>query len=434
MAACSSNLKFAKILRCNRDGLSLGVYSVCSAHPVVILAALELARDRRQLAVIESTCNQVNQDGGYTGLTPYAFAEMVKELANEVGLKVDDLVLGGDHLGPQPWRNLPASEAMAKAVVMVKAYASAGFGKLHIDCSMACADDPAALTDADIAERAAQLVLAAESVSPVTPPVYIVGTEVPAPGGMGEGHAITPTLPAAVQETWDAHRIAFDKYKLSEAFTRIAGIVVQPGLDFGNDTVVHFEPKATTGLASSVSTLGHAVFEAHSTDYQLPRNYVKLIEQHFSILKVGPAATFALREAIFALDALARELPGWEPRYAVRDVLDAAMCTNPSHWGNHYSGDDNQLKYLRQFSYSDRVRYYWTDPTVALSVASLFQFLNSKALPLPLVSQYFPQHYAFIADGKLSLAAVDLCKASVKSALSAYADACGDHAAALLDR
>ena len=115
MALGDSNSRLTDIFRRNRDGAMVGVYSVCSAHPLVIRAALELARDRGQLAVIEATCNQVNQDGGYTGMTPRAFAALVTGMAVEVGLPADDLVLGGDHLGPQPWRRRDCAEKYRSA-------------------------------------------------------------------------------------------------------------------------------------------------------------------------------------------------------------------------------------------------------------------------------------------------------------------------------
>ena len=435
MATRNRNSRLTEIFRRNRDGAKTGVYSVCSAHPLVIRAALELARDRRQIAVVEATCNQVNQHGGYTGMTPGGFADLVRAMAVDVGLPSDDLVLGGDHLGPQPWRNLSTADAMASAVAMVKAYARAGFGKLHLDCSMPCADDPVALTDLVIAERAARLALAAEAYAPETvSPVYIVGTEVPAPGGMGEGHAIHPTLPSAVHQTWHAHRIAFDEVGLGDAFSRVAGIVVQPGLDFGNDAIVHFVAQSAVELAASVLPLGEAVFEAHSTDYQTPGTYTSLIAQHFAILKVGPAATFALREAIYALDNLARELPGWQPTFAVRTALEAAMCRNPTHWASHYGGNAQRQAYLRHFSFSDRLRYYWTEPEVAHSVACLFEFLEAGELPLPLISQYFPQHWVAAAAGNIAPKATALCIATVQMALAPYADACGNHAAVLLER
>lgn len=413
----------------NRRGAPLGVYSVCCAHPLVIRAALTLARDRGQVAVIESTCNQVNQDGGYTGLTPAQFAAQVRDMAGEVGLPPADLVLGGDHLGPQPWRKLPPAEAMSKATAMVEAYARAGYGKIHLDCSMACAGEPEDLGDAIIAERAARLAAAAEAALPAGAPrpVYVIGTEVPAPGGMGEGHAIVPTAPASVQETWRAHQHAFAAAGLDDAFARVVAIVVQPGLDFGNEDVVHFQPADATDLADAVLSLDGAVYEAHSTDYQLPESYIDLVRMHFAILKVGPAATFALREGFYALEAAARELPGWTAAAAVRDALEDAMRRDPRHWQSHYAGDAAQQAYLRHFSYSDRIRYYWTDPAVEQAVGALLAQLGDGRLPLPLVSQYFPQHLPRVAAGALPATGAALLEATVQQALAPYADACGAH-------
>jgi D-tagatose-1,6-bisphosphate aldolase subunit GatZ/KbaZ len=422
-----SDTRLRSIFDRNRAGTRMGVTSVCSAHPLVIRAALALARDRGQVAVIESTCNQVNQDGGYTGMTPQHFADQVRAAAREVGLAADMLVLGGDHLGPQPWRKLPAEEAMAKAVAMVAAYARAGYTKIHLDCSMACTDEPEALSDTTIAARAARLAAAAEAALPADAPrpVYVIGTEVPAPGGMGEGHAIVPTAPASVAATWAAHEAAFSEAGLSDAFVRVVAIVVQPGLDFGNEEVVHFAPDAATDLAAAILPLGHAVFEAHSTDYQQPAAYAALVDMHFAILKVGPAATFALREAIYGLDLAARELPGWTPAMAVRDAMEAAMLRDPANWESHYSGDAQRQAFLRHFSYSDRLRYYWTDPRVDAAVTALFAFV--EAVPLPLIGQYFPQHLHAVAAGRLDPTPGALCVASVQHALAPYADACGLH-------
>lgn len=414
----------------NRAGEQQGVYSVCCAHPQVIRAALELARDRGQLAVIESTCNQVNQDGGYTGMTPAQFAGHVRATAREVGLPEHRLILGGDHLGPQPWRKLPADAAMAKAVAMVEAYASAGYGKLHLDCSMACADDVEQLGDKVIAERAARLAQAAEAAgSERAPrPVYVIGTEVPAPGGMGQGHVIVPTSPESVLATWRAHQRAFTGIGLTEALARVVAIVVQPGLDFGNEEVVRFAPATAADLADTVLALDGVVYEAHSTDYQLAEGYTALIAMHFAILKVGPAATFALREAVYALELIARELPGWDARYSVRSALEAAMLADPAHWAGYYTGTAAQQAYLRHYSYSDRLRYYWTDPAVESAVAALVGQLDQQDLPLPLISQFMPQHVRAVAAGDVAATAAALCSANIKLALTPYADACGSHA------
>ena len=128
-----------------RQGRSIGVTSVCSAHPIVLRAALRFGLKHETTVLIEATCNQVNHRGGYTGMTPADFAALVHRLAVEEGCPPDLIQLGGDHLGPNPWRDLPADMAMAEAERMVAAYAGAGFRKIHLDASMGCHGEPAAL-------------------------------------------------------------------------------------------------------------------------------------------------------------------------------------------------------------------------------------------------------------------------------------------------
>lgn len=419
----------SELFRRNRGGERVGIYSVCSAHPTVIAAALELARDRRQLAVIEATCNQVNQEGGYTGMQPSDFVARVRDAAAAAGLDAAAVVLGGDHLGPQPWRALPAVTAMDKAELMVEAYVRAGFTKIHLDCSMRCADDPAILPEAIIAERAARLAAAAERAAQETGTdlLYIIGTEVPPPGGMGAGHAIVPTPAESVAVTWQTHADAFARQGQQAAFGRVAAIVVQPGLDFGNEDVVHFVPAQAQSLSARLADLPGAVYEAHSTDYQRPAAYAELVAGHFAILKVGPAATFALREALYALESIETELAGPGTPSHLRASLEAAMLANPGDWASHYDGPPSRQAYLRHFSFSDRLRYYWTVPDVAAAVARLHENLSAAPIPLPLLSQFLPQHVRAVEAGILPATPEALAMANVKRALTPYADACGTH-------
>ena len=141
-----------------------GVTSVCSAHPLVIEAALLHSARAARRVLIEATCNQVNQEGGYTGMTPADFRGFVETIASRIGFDPSGIVLGGDHLGPNPWKGLPAEEALARAEAMVAAYARAGFSKIHLDASMGCAGEPASVPDSVAAQRAARLAEVAEAV------------------------------------------------------------------------------------------------------------------------------------------------------------------------------------------------------------------------------------------------------------------------------
>ena len=58
-----------------------GVFSVCSAHPLVLRTALRSAREAGTPVLVESTVNQVNPDGGYTGMRPADFQRFLEELA-----------------------------------------------------------------------------------------------------------------------------------------------------------------------------------------------------------------------------------------------------------------------------------------------------------------------------------------------------------------
>ncbi|WP_226783087.1 class II D-tagatose-bisphosphate aldolase non-catalytic subunit [Oceaniglobus trochenteri] len=404
----------------NRRGRQLGLTSVCSAHPHVIAAALRGAARHGQVALIEATCNQVNQEGGYTGMTPADFARLVRDIAAGLGLSREALLLGGDHLGPQPWRRLGAAEAMARAEVMVADYVRAGFQKIHLDCSMSCADDPEPLDEAVIAGRAARLARAAEAAAGETPPFYVIGTEVPPPGGMGEGHEIVPTLPASVQHTVEAHRAAFAAAGLGAAFARVAAVVVQPGLDFGNETVADFDVAAAAPLSRAIGALDGLVFEAHSTDYQFDKAYRDLVAGHFAILKVGPAATFALREALYALELLERELVAPDRRSGLRDALETAMLDHPEHWNGHYLGDPARQAWLRHFSLSDRLRYYWTVPGVDAALKRLEANIDGDDIPYPLAHQYLPHLAGALRGGAVAPTLKDIARASVEMALEPY--------------
>lgn len=375
-----------------RAGRKVGITSVCSAHPVVIEATLRHGLEVNQPVLIEATCNQVNQDGGYTGMTPADFRDFVFAIAMRVGYPVEKIILGGDHLGPNPWKHLPAEEAMSKAEVMIAGFAAAGFTKLHLDTSMGCAGEPVALADAETAARAARLAAVAEEHRQGSfPPVYIIGTEVPVPGGAVDGlDHLEITRPEAVAATYEVHRAAFAALGQSDAFDRVIGLVVQPGVEFGHDDVIHYAQEKAQELSKSLANIPGIVFEAHSTDYQTEVGLRQLVQDGFAILKVGPWLTFALREALYGLDAIADILDGHAPQNRLMTAMEAVMQASPANWAKYYRGSDTDLWVQRHFSYSDRIRYYWPDASAVAAVEALRQRLAGRTVPDPVLRQYLP--------------------------------------------
>lgn len=408
-----------------RQGTPKGITSVCSAHPLVLRAALRHGAMTGNTVLIEATCNQVNHLGGYTGMKPADFARLVHELALEEKCPEQLVVLGGDHLGPNPWRDRPAEEAMAEAEAMVAAYVDAGFRKIHLDASMGCRGEPAALDDETTAHRAARLAVVAEGQAVATGgaiPVYVIGTEVPPPGGAD--HALTsiePTDGAAARKTIEIHRKVFADAGLSAAFDRAIGLVVQPDVEFGNHNVIFYDRTKIAGLAQVLDAEPQFVFEAHSTDYQGVEPLTALVEDGFPILKVGPELTFGLREALYALDAIASDLVLNYGERPLKASTEAIMLAQPEHWCRHYHGAEGEERLLRHYSLSDRIRYYWSTPEAEAAVSKLFATLKGRTAPLPLFWQHMPMASQF-ADSPLDPEAVVLWR--ITQTLAAYAAAC----------
>ena len=431
----------AEIVAAHKGDNRVGIYSVCSAHPFVLEAAVRQALDDGSPLLVESTSNQVNQEGGYTGMTPAGFRALVYSLANRLGLPSERVILGGDHLGPNPWQGQPAEGAMARARTLVRDCVLAGYVKIHLDASTRCADDPrhSPMDKAVMAERAADLCLAAEEAYSASrpgqaAPHYVIGTEVPLPGGaLGHEGTLAVTTEEEVRDTIERTESAFRRHGLEAAWERVIAVVVQPGIEFGDDRLLAYNRQAAVRLSRFIEAYPRLVFEAHSTDYQTRDALCALVEDHFGILKVGPALTFAFREAVFALAAIESEwLLGREgvELSGIRQALDAAMVANPVYWRNYYVGPECHLQFARKYSYSDRSRYYWSVPDVQKALARLLHNLEKHPAPLTVLSQFLPVQTERIRAGAVANVPKDLICDRIRSVLTDYAYACGYHTGA----
>jgi D-tagatose-1,6-bisphosphate aldolase subunit GatZ/KbaZ len=378
--------------------------------------------------LIEATCNQVNQFGGYTGMTPADFIRYVREIAEENKFPFENIILGGDHLGPNVWQNEPAETAMQKSTVMMRDFVQAGFVKIHLDCSMRLGDDPKGALDIEVsAKRAAQLAKVAESSVEAAGqlPSYVIGTEVPVPGGAHEHEeGVSVTKIEDARQTIEVTREAFYREGLQSAWERVIAVVVQPGVEFGDDFVLEYKPEKAKELSRFIESES-IVYEAHSTDYQTRAALKKLVEDHFAILKVGPGLTFAFREAVFSLAMMEDELFPKEARSNMIRVLDDVMIQHPEYWGKYYRGTEEERAFKRKYSLSDRLRYYWTDMQVQTALEKLLENLNKQPLPLSLLSQFTPVQYERIRRNEITWTVEAIIMDHVQIVLRDYEDASG---------
>jgi D-tagatose-1,6-bisphosphate aldolase subunit GatZ/KbaZ len=388
-----------------------------------------------QPVLVESTVNQVNQFGGYTGMTPADFKVLVEAAALSSGLPEERIILGADHLGPYPWRAEAAADAMAKSAALAAASVRAGYEKIHLDASMPLGGDPltpgGGLDPRTAAEREAELAAAAEAAfaerraadSRASPPVYVIGTEVPPPGGiLSSDQAVPVTRVEDFLETVELCREAFQARGIGEAWSRVSAVVAQPGVEYGDQEVHEYDPRKAARLCAAARGSPGVVIEGHSTDYQRPSALRQMVEDGVAILKVGPALTFALRECLFSLEQIEREL-GARVSSGLAQALEKAMVDDPTHWKAYYSGTAEQMRLARRFSLSDRCRYYWSVPGVHEAVSRLLSNLAAADVPPALLSQFLPIHYRRIREGALSRDPQTILRESVRLVLEDYSAA-----------
>jgi len=427
MSKDSLNLLRARLHE-HKTGIPTGVFSVCSSHPAILENTLKYARGEDFPVLIETTCNQVNQFGGYSGLTPNLFSAYLKDISSSLDFPEDRLVLGGDHLGPFPWRSESSQTAMSNACQMVNDYVLAGYGKIHLDASMHCGDDDQSqpLDPRVSARRTAQLCQAAEMALPEGKAdcLYIIGSEVPPPGGDQAGvHELQITSPEKVSETIQVTKQEFLKMDLHSAWERVIAIVVQPGVEFFDQSVHYYDPNNTANLSTFIESYPRLIFEAHSTDYQTPNSLQQLVKGHFAILKVGPELTFAYREIVFALEQIEIRIAKYESQLEpsnISDIIEIEMINHPGYWDAYYSGSKEKLAFSRKYSYIDRVRYYWNRPSVQQALMKLFSNLSDFSIPQTLISQFIPVRYLKIKEGELSDHPDSLIEDKISSILLKY--------------
>lgn len=346
-----------KIVKMQKAGEPVGIYSACTGNEIVLEACMRHAKETGTVLLIESTANQVDQYGGYTGMKPADFVQMCEKLSECVGLPMDRIILGGDHLGPLTFAHYEEKKAMEEAEELIRQYVMAGFTKIHIDTSMKVAsDDPEErLSDEIIARRGAVLAKTAEDAykklkkeRPDAPhPVYIVGSEVPIPGGSQDevDTGVQVTKVSDFQATVKAFQKAYEDQGLKDAWKYVIAVVVQPGVEEKDSGCTEYVREKAVNLMNAIK------------DHPEKQSYFM-------------------------------------------EALDSAVQENPKYYQSHYHGSAAEVAYKRKYSFSDRCRYYYNVPEVEAAIEKLFDNFRD-GVPLGLLDQFMPIQYTKVRTGML---------------------------------
>jgi D-tagatose-1,6-bisphosphate aldolase subunit GatZ/KbaZ len=259
-------------------------------------------------------------------------------------------------------------------------------------------------------------------------PYYVIGAEVPPPGGgLDENTEVNITRPGEVEEIIQAAQARFRAAGLLAAWERVMAVVVQPGVEFGDTRIARYRRGKARALSTFHARLpGIMTYEIHSTDYQRPESLARMVQDHFILLKVGPCLTNAFREAVFALARIEAEWMGKRRSVRlsnIRDILEAAMLENPGYWRAHYHGGEAELRFLRSNSQRDRIRYYWGHPAVEAALERLMANLE-PSIPPRLVEAHLPDAYAALTADACPISPAAIIRRCIQLALAPYFRAC----------
>lgn len=422
--------RILEIVEKRKEGINTGIPSFCSANKIVIEVILEEAKKIDEYALIEATSNQVNQFGGYMNMQSKDFKEYVYKIADKLDFDKNKIILGGDHLGPLPWADLDEETAMNNAKKLVHDCVLQGYTKIHLDTSMKLGSDSKTekLSNETIAKRGAILFKEAElayeellkTEKNAIHPVYVIGSEVPIPGGIQEKDTMKVTEPYDFEQTILAYKKVFHKMNLDYAWKHIVGVVVQPGVEFGSDEVSVYNRNNAKKLCQVLKKYPDIVFEGHSTDYQPSKKLQEMVEDGIAIIKVGPALTNALREGLFALSHIEENLIDIKEQSNFINILEEEMIKDSSKWINHYHGNESIKKVMRKYSFSDRSRYYISLPRVQNAINTLIINLQNTEVPLSLLHQYLPNQCKKIINNELEFDIYKILKDYISEIINDY--------------
>ena len=341
--------------------------SFCTANFDVIHSIFYYCHINKLPCLIECTSNQVNQDGGYTSNTPKKFANKINKLRKKIKLNQSQLFLGGDHLGPLAWKKNTNKTALKKSIKLINSFLNAKFDKIHVDTSTMCKDDKFINNDI-IFDRTLKILNSKIIKKKIYDKFLVIGSEVPLSGSNDDKTVITTSL-----EKIKIEALKFrDFLESTHLKKRNFGLVIEPGMKYMNLSIK--KPIFTKFLnKKKFSKINNFVFEAHSTDYQPKKILLKLVDNNFKFLKVGPELTYNYSRSLFFMNKIENKFFK-NPTSDIKKSILLSMKQNNKYWKEYYDKNNNLLLLNSKL---DRSRYYLNEKNVENSIRILRNNINT---------------------------------------------------------
>lgn len=348
--------------------------AVCPNSPAVIKAAFRAAKRNNAPILFAATLNQVDCDGGYTGMTQEDFVRVMKVEAKRNNY-TGPFIAAIDHGGPwlkdiQTLEKWPYEKAMEAVKKSYEAALLAGYELIHVDPTVDRSLPEGEVIQIEVvAARTIELITHIERFrkSRGLPPIdYEVGTE-EVHGGLADMDVFNKFLKLL--------KAGLEENGCSDAWPCF--VVGKVGTDLHT---TFFDPVVARQLASTVAEYGSFIKGHYTDDVENPEEYPM---SGMGGANVGPEFTIAEFNALEELESLENKLYE-EGAVAMHSRMNATLrklVIASGRWkkwvrGNESADDFASITPERQrWLIQTGARYIWQKPEAVAARQMLYSNL-----------------------------------------------------------
>ena len=358
-----------------QTGVPRTIFAACPNSPSVIRAALRAAKRNNAPIYFAATLNQVDCDGGYTGMTQEVFTRLVRFETERVHF-TGPVIIAIDHGGPwlkdcQRTERWSVEDAMNGVKKSFEAAVLAGYDLIHVDPTVDINVPKGEIIDIHlVAARTVELIAHVEKFRKdggLAPISYEVGTE-EVHGGLAD------------ETTFDTFIRELKKGLISVGLPDIwpCFIVGKVGTDL--DTTV-FDGEVAKKLTAKVRPLGSYIKGHYTDDVANPEEYPLC---GMGAANVGPEFTISEYRALCELEDLETQASA-EGRVAVPSRMRETLRdeVHASHRWEKWLHEDEQGKDLGELTPERQdwivatcCRYIWQQPRPLAARGFLYDNLS----------------------------------------------------------
>ena len=356
-------------------GVPRTIFAACPNSPTVIRAAMRAAKRNNAPIYFAATLNQIDCDGGYTGMTQEAFTRTVRFETERINF-TGPVIVAIDHGGPwlkdrQRTEKWSVKDAMDGVKKSFEAAVLAGYDLIHVDPTVDINVPKGEIIDIHVvAARTVELIAHVEKFRKekgIAPISYEVGTE-EVHGGLAD------------ESTFDTFISDLKKGLLEAGLPDVwpCFIVGKVGTDL--DTTL-FDGEVAKRLTSKVRPLGSYIKGHYTDDVSNPEEYPLC---GMGAANVGPEFTMSEYRALCELEEVEKKLEA-EGRVAVlsrmKEVLLAEV--HASHRWEKWLHEDEKALDLPELTPERQdwivatcCRYIWQQPAPLAARTQLYANLE----------------------------------------------------------